>query len=92
MIVRILGEGQLEVPDSDAEELNSLDAKVEVAVEQDDEAAFDAALADLLAKVRQVGKPAQPDAIRPSELIVPAEGATMAEVRRLLSGEGLIPG
>ena len=37
MIVRILGEGQLQVDDSAAEELNDLDAKLEAAVERDDE-------------------------------------------------------
>jgi hypothetical protein len=76
MIVRILGEGQLELPDSAAEELNRLDAALESAVEGKDEAAFRPALAALLAKVRQVGAP----------------DASMDEVHKLLTDEGLIPG
>jgi hypothetical protein len=92
VIVRILGEGQLEVPDSAADELNELDRELEAAVERGDEAAFGPALAALLAKVRQVGSPAQADELRPSELIVPQDDASMADVHRLLTDEGLIPG
>jgi hypothetical protein len=92
MIVRILGEGQLEVPDSAAAELNQLDATLEAAVERSDEAAFRPALAALLAKVRDVGSPTEADDLRPSELIIPQPDATMAEVRKLLTDEGLIPG
>jgi hypothetical protein len=92
MIVRILGEGQLTVPDSAVAELNELDAALEAAVERDDEAAFRPALAALLSKLREVGRPAEPDTLEPSGLIVPQEDATMAEVHKLLADEGLIPG
>ncbi len=92
MIVRILGEGQLELPDSAAEELSQLDAALESAVERNDEAAFRPALAALLAKVRQVGSPTDADDLRPSELIIPRQDAPMDEVRKLLTDEGLIPG
>jgi len=92
MIVRILGEGQLEVPESAVGELNQLDAALEAAVEQNDEAAFRPALAALLAKVRDVGSPTEAADLRPSELIIPQPDATMADVRKLLTDEGLIPG
>jgi hypothetical protein len=92
MIVRILGEGQLELPDSAADDLNKLDAALEAAVDRNDEAAFRPALAALLAKVRQVGSPADADDLRPSELIIPRPDASMDEVRKLLTDEGLIPG
>ena len=92
MIVRILGEGQLEVPDSAVGELNELDSALEATVERDDEAAFRRALAALLAKVRDVGSPTEADDLRPSELIIPQPDVTMAEVRKLLNDEGLIPG
>jgi hypothetical protein len=92
VIVRILGEGQLEVPEEAVEELNELDADLEAAVEQGDEAAFQSALAALLARIREVGSPADPDTLEPSGLIVPQPDATMAEVHKLLSDEGLIPG
>jgi hypothetical protein len=92
MIVRILGEGQLQVPDDAVDELNELDSELEAAVEQGDEPAFRAALAALLTRLRQVGSPADPDTLEPSGLIVPQEDATMAEVHKLLTDEGLIPG
>ncbi|HEY2200243.1 MAG TPA: hypothetical protein VGH56_00015 [Solirubrobacteraceae bacterium] len=92
MIVRILGEGQLEIPESAVDELNELDQLLEAAVERSDEAAFGPALAALLARVREVGSPVEADDLRPSGLIIPHPDATMAEVRKLLTDEGLIPG
>jgi hypothetical protein len=92
MIVRILGEGQLQVPESAVAELNELDTRLEAAVERSDEPAFRAALEALLARLREVGEPADPDTLEPSGLIVPQADATMAEVRKLLTDEGLIPG
>jgi hypothetical protein len=92
VIIRILGEGQLHVDDSAAHELNELDAKLEVTVERDDESGFHSVLDELLARVRAIGRPVEPGALEPSELILPGEGATMDDVRKLLAGDGLIPG
>lgn len=92
MIVRILGEGQLHVGDSLAGELNELDARLEAAVERDDEPSYRVALEELLTRVRSAGEPADPGALEPSALIIPGEDATMADVRKLLADDGLIPG
>ena len=92
MIVRILGEGQLRIDDAAASELNELDARLESTVERNDESAFTPALEQLLERVRAIGRPVGPSELEPSELILPAEGATMADVRKLLAGDGLIPG
>jgi hypothetical protein len=92
VIVRILGEGQLEVDDSVVSGLNTLDSDLEAAVERNDEAAFSVTLEALLSRVRAVGRPVEDATLEPSELILPADGATMAEVRRLLTDDGLIPG
>lgn len=92
MIVRIMGEGQLKLDNSAADELNKLDSDLEKAVESNDAAAFHSALAALLAKARALGAELPPDAIEPSELILPREGATIDEVRELLADGGLIPG
>ena len=91
MIVRILGEGQFRV-DDDAAELNRMDAELEAAVERGDEAGLTTALDRLLARVREHGEPVPPDTLEPSELIIPHEGSSMDEVRKLLTDEGLIPG
>ena len=92
MIVRILGEGQLEIPEAAVEELNRLDMALESAVERGDDAAFRPALAALLSRVREVGIATQPDDLRPSQLILPGPDASMDDVHKLLTDEGLIPG
>jgi hypothetical protein len=92
MIIRILGEGQLQVDEAAVKDLSKLDAELEVAVEKHDEAAFHAALEALLARAREAGTPLPADAIEPSDLILPNEGSTMSEVHDLLADGGLIPG
>ena len=92
MIIRILGEGQLRVDDSALSELNELDARLGAAVEASDEARFTAALAALLGRVRAIGTPTEPDDLEPSALILPQADATMDDVRKLLTDDGLIPG
>ncbi len=92
MIVRILGEGQLEVDDSVADELNKLDARLEAALNSGDEAAFRPALAAMLDRVRAVGTPVPADTLEPSDVILPYSDASMDDVRGLLSEDGLIPG
>ena len=92
MIVRILGEGQLRVDDSAAEELNVLDAALEKAVNAGDEQAERAALTALLDRVRSLGSPLPEDVIEPSDLILPYADAGLEDVREMLTGEGLIPG
>jgi len=92
MIVRILGEGQLDLDDSALGELNELDSQLEAAVNGGDQAEFTAALAALLGRVRALGTPASADSLEPSSLILPQADATMEDVRKLLSDDGLIPG
>ena len=94
MIVRILGEGQRRVDDAHADLLNGLDSGLERAVESGDETAFRSALTDLLAQVRTLGEPLPDDELVESDALLPAEDATLQEVREMLSdaAEGLIPG
>lgn len=94
MIVRIMSERQLEVPDDRLEELNALDADAERAVDAGDEAAFGAALGRLLDRVRALGRPLPGDLLVPSALVLPAPDATIDDVRHLFAGDadGLVPG
>jgi len=92
VIVRILGEGQYDVADESLDELNRLDSAVEAAVDADDDAAFAPALGALLDGVRSVGTAHDVDSLDPSDLILPPADASIAEVRELLTDEGLIPG
>ena len=92
MIVRILGEGQVDVPDSELDSLNALDDAVQQAVDGGDDEAFTQSLTALLNRVRQVGKALPDDEIVSSDLVLPSSDASLAEVRELLGDEGLIPG
>jgi hypothetical protein len=92
MIVRILGEGQLQVEDSAAGELNELDAALDKALNEQDESAFRPALAALLERVRVLGTPLAADSLEPSDLILPHAEAGLAEVRTMMAEEGHIPG
>ena len=92
MIVRILGEGQWEVPEEHLTELNRLDAQVEKAIEDGDEAAFATVLAELLESVRTQGSHLPDETLHDSDLILPPADASIEEVRHMLDDEGLIPG
>ncbi|GHC63677.1 PspA-associated protein PspAA [Streptomyces cinnamoneus] len=92
MIVRIMGEGQVKVADRHFAELNALDDQLLAEVEGGDEAGFRRTLGALLDAVRRIGEPLPDDALEPSELILPAPDATLADVRELLGDDGLIPG
>ena len=92
MIVRILGEGQYDLSEDAVTALNDLDAKVEAAVEAGDEQGFRDALASLLDGVRTAGVPHDAETLDSSDLILPMADATLAEVKDMLCGDGLIPG
>ena len=92
MIVRIMGEGQLEIDDSRLPELNALDDALSAAIEGGDDNEFRSALSALLAAVRSRGTAVAVDLLVDSDLVLPYEDAHVDEVRALLSGEGLIPG
>jgi hypothetical protein len=91
VIVRILGEGQFDVPDADLERLNAIDDELIAAVDAEDETAFRAALDALLSAVREHATPHALETLDSSDLVLPAPDATLAEVRDLLGEEGLIP-
>jgi len=92
VIVRILGEGQFSIDDAATVDLNRLDTELEAAVNRNDEAAFTSALRGLLDQVRAQGSPLPVDTLEASDLILPPQDASMDEVRKMLTDEGLIPG
>jgi hypothetical protein len=92
VILRILGEGQIEVPADALPELNELDEALLHAVEKGDETVFRSCLANLVNRVREIGRPVPADHLGPSEYIIPGADAELDDVRGLLSEEGLIPG
>lgn len=92
MIIRILSEGQFEVPDNQVDGLNALDDAVHNAINDGNEVAFTNALGALLDAVHKVGGPVDIDDIVASDAILPPADATINEARELLQGDGLIPG
>ncbi len=92
MIVRIMGEGQLNLADSHLPRLNQLDDELLAAIDKGDEQGFHETLAVLLGAVRELGEPLPDDSLEPSELILPSREASLEEVRAMLSDDGLIPG
>lgn len=92
MIVRILGEGQLDLNEQHLDELNTIDAQVADAVAAGDESRFTLELARLLDKVRSLGTRLPEEMLSTSDLILPGPDSSLAEVASLLGDEGLIPG
>ncbi|MEV0411167.1 hypothetical protein AB0I68_10270 [Streptomyces sp. NPDC050448] len=92
MIMRVLGEGQYEITEGHLDHLNELDSALQTAADTGDEAAFTSALSALLDAVRSLGTQLPDERITPSDLVLPDEATSLAQVRELLSDEGLIPG
>ncbi|EKX61627.1 hypothetical protein Sipo8835_12770 [Streptomyces ipomoeae] len=92
MIVRIMGEGQVELADSHFADLNKLDDELLREMENGDGPGFRATLHALLDKVRALGTPLPDASLEPSELILPSPDATLEEVREMLTDDGLLPG
>jgi hypothetical protein len=87
MIVRILEDGQYDLPESACEALSKLDAELDRAIREHDEVSYTATLAALLNEVHTSASKLGADTIVPSELTIPAAGSSIDEVRRLLDGE-----
>jgi hypothetical protein len=91
MIVRISGEDQYVLADSDSERLNELENAVVAVVEGGREGGFESAYKELLDYVRAQGERVGDDEIETSDLILPPADLTFAEAGREFTGEGLIP-
>lgn len=96
MIVRVLNVGQFRLDDAAIDKLNVFDDRIEQAVEHGDQDLLTAALNDMIEAVQKLGKELPDDSLEDSDLILPDEEATVADVRGWLndsgSEEGLIPG
>ena len=91
MIVRIMGEGQWRLADDKLDALNAVDGDLEKAVSAGDEDAFKTAFGALLTFVRS-GDRVPDDELHDSDAILPPGDSTLAEMRELISGDGLIAG
>ena len=92
MIVRILGEGQFNLPGAVIDELNEIDNQMVAAVEAEDEANFTRLLQEMLTLVREKGAPIPVDELVESDLILPETDLTLDEAEHIFIGDGLLPG
>ncbi|HLM86480.1 MAG TPA: hypothetical protein VK272_09885 [Solirubrobacteraceae bacterium] len=91
MIVRISGEGQFRLDDSDAQRLNELENGVVAIVEAGSEDGFANAYGALLDYVRTHGQLLGDEELETSDVIIPPADISFAEAGKEFTGEGLIP-
>ena len=92
MIVRILTEGQFNLPGAHVDELNEIDNRLVEVVEQEDRPQFEALLKQMLDLVREKGTPVPVDELVESDLVLPEPDITLEEAEELFTGEGMLPG
>lgn len=91
MIVRILTEGQFNLPGAYVDELNEIDNKLVEVVGNDDAEQFPVVLKSMLDLVRENGTPVPLDELVESDLVLPEPDITLREAEEIFTGEGLLP-
>ena len=91
MIIRILTEGQFNLPGAHLDDLNDIDNQLVKVVENEDRAEFERLLKKMLDLVRENGTPVPMDDIVESDLVLPEPDITLEEAGELFTGEGLVP-
>ena len=92
MIVRILTEGQFNLPGAHIDELNEIDNQIVEVVENEDREGFERLLKKMLDLVREKGTPVPVDELVESDLVLPEPDLTLEEAEKTFTGEGLLPG
>ena len=92
MIIRIMTEGQYNLPGAFIDDLNELDNKLVEVVEREDRDQFEITLKEMLDLVRQKGTEVPVDELVESDLVLPEPDITLEEAEDLFVGEGLVPG
>ncbi|WP_321429173.1 hypothetical protein [uncultured Methanolobus sp.] len=89
MIIRIVGEGQYEVPESFYDELNVIDNKIVDLVSGGNEGEYRSELTKLIESIKSCGKKVDDAEIVESDVIVPPEDLTFEEAKEVFKGEGI---
>ena len=92
MIVRILGEGQFRLDDSQIGKVNKIDNQIVEHVQKSNKAEYRRELAKLISTVKELGEPLDPVEILPSDIIIPPEDLSLEEARKVFCEDGLIKG
>jgi phage shock protein A len=88
IVIRIHGEGQYRVDASLRDSLDTFDHHLVSAVKANDDAAYHAALGELVTFVRAKGMHVPADDILTSDIVLPSDDMALAEVTDLLAKEG----
>jgi hypothetical protein len=92
MIVRIMTEGQYDLPGAFIDELNHIDNDLVEVVADENAAEFATLLKKMLDLVRDNGTPVPIDELVESDLVLPEPDITLLEAEEVFVGEGLVPG
>ncbi|TMD06743.1 MAG: PspA/IM30 family protein [Chloroflexi bacterium] len=84
-VVRIQGEDQFRLAESDRAQLDAFDKDLVAAINGGDEAAFKGVLTHLLQFVRNRGQKLPPDQIVKSDIVVPSEDMSLEEAKAIMA-------
>ena len=91
MIVRILTEGQYNLPGAFVDRLNEIDNEIVDVVGDGDREAFRKLLDQMLDHVRKNGTEVPLEELVESDIVLPEPDITLEEAANLFTGEGIVP-
>ena len=91
MIVRILTEGQYNLPSEYLDELNTIDNQIVDLVAKNSRSEFGSMIASMLNLVREKGTPVPIDEMVEADIVLPEPDITLDEAAELFTGEGIVP-
>lgn len=89
MIIRIVSEGQYEIPSSFFDELNAIDNSIVELVSQGNEIEYREELSKLIDMIKTNGKQLDDSDIVESNIIVPPSDLTFEEAKEIFIGVGV---
>jgi hypothetical protein len=92
MIIRIIGQGQFNVPGRLFDDLNRIDNTIVGFVQEGSEQEYKKGLADLIGLVIREGKKLSEEELVESDVIVPPADMTLDEARQVFTGTGIFKG
>ena len=91
MIVRILSEGQYNLPGAFVDRLNEIDNEIVEVVGDGDHETFRKLLDEMLDHVRSNGTEVPVEELVESDVVLPEPDITLEEAADLFTGEGILP-
>lgn len=80
-------DGQFELDEKTAAELDPLDVGLDAAIKAGNEAEYHTLLAQMVERVHATGRPLDPSALMPSDLVLPPADSSLEEARTLLTSD-----